>query len=56
LEVNGHFFVKVFQGEMFNQYLDDIRKLFSTVKVVKPRASRKASAEIYLLGLNYTSP
>jgi len=55
LEVNGHFFVKVFQGEMFNQYLNDVRKLFSIVKVVKPRASRKESAEIYILGLYYTS-
>jgi len=55
LKENGHFFVKVFQGEMFNQYLKSIRKLFSIVKVVKPRASRKESAEIYLLGLNYRS-
>ena len=51
LRENGHFFVKVFQGELFNRFLNTVRKNFSEVKVVKPKASRKESAEIYVLGL-----
>lgn len=51
LKDNGNFFVKVFQGELFNRFLNTMRKCFSEVKVIKPKASRKQSAEIYVLGL-----
>ena len=51
LNDNGAFFVKVFQGDMFNQFLNEVRRSFSIVKVIKPEASRKRSAEIYILGL-----
>ncbi len=51
LKDNGNFFVKVFQGELFNRFLYSMRKCFSEVKVIKPKASRKQSAEIYVLGL-----
>jgi 23S rRNA (uridine2552-2'-O)-methyltransferase len=52
LKVNGNFFVKVFQGDLFNQFLKTVKRYFSNVKIVKPKASRKESAEIYVLGLN----
>ena len=51
LNDNGAFFVKVFQGDMFNQFLNKVRRSFSIVKIIKPKASRKRSAEIYILGL-----
>ena len=51
LNDNGAFFVKVFQGDMFNQFLNSVRRAFSIVKIIKPKASRKRSAEIYILGL-----
>lgn len=52
LKNGGNFFVKVFQGELFNQFLREVRKNFRQVKIIKPKASRKESAEIYVLGLN----
>jgi len=53
LALNGNFFVKVFQGEMLNDFVKEVREQFSTTKLIKPKASRSESAEIYLLGLNY---
>ena len=53
LKAGGNFFTKVFQGELFNQFLDTVKKHFSRVEIFKPKASRKESAEIYVLGLNY---
>jgi len=49
LRPEGWFVVKVFQGSEFEAFLRDVRKIFDSVKVVKPRASRKGSAEIYLV-------
>ncbi len=48
----GNFFVKVFQGDMFDHFLGKVRKHFGTVKVVKPKASRAESAEVYVLAIN----
>lgn len=53
LRRGGNFFVKVFQGEFFNQFLNEVKNHFMRVEIVKPKASRKESAEIYLLGMNY---
>jgi 23S rRNA (uridine2552-2'-O)-methyltransferase len=54
LKDKGNLFVKAFQGELFNDFLNSVRKCFSEVKVIKPKASRKESAEIYVLGLGFT--
>jgi len=51
LKHGGNFFVKVFQGEMFNDFIFEMKQSFASVKLVKPKASRKKSAEIYVLGL-----
>lgn len=53
LKADGSFFTKVFQGELFNQFLREVKKHFIRVEIFKPRASRKESAEIYVLGLHY---
>lgn len=53
LSENGNFFVKVFQGDMFSKFLSKVRRFFSTIKIIKPKASRKRSAEVYVLGLNF---
>jgi 23S rRNA (uridine2552-2'-O)-methyltransferase len=49
LKPEGHFLVKVFQGDMFMDFLFTIRKEFSMVKVHSPSASRKESAETYVV-------
>jgi 23S rRNA (uridine2552-2'-O)-methyltransferase len=53
LKSKGNFFVKVFQGEFFNRFLNSVRKSFSETKAIKPKATRKESAEIYVLGLGF---
>ena len=53
LRTGGNFFVKLFQGNSTNSYIKKANKHFSFVKLVKPKASRSKSAEIYLLGMNF---
>ncbi|HUK85877.1 MAG TPA: RlmE family RNA methyltransferase, partial [Candidatus Acidoferrum sp.] len=55
LHTSGNFFVKLFEGEMFNEYILKVKKLFDTVKIVKPPASRQKSSEMYLLALGLKS-
>ena len=45
----GRVLAKVFQGSGFQEFLMQSRSRFRTVKLIKPDASRKTSAEIYLL-------
>ena len=52
LAVGGHFLVKVFQGAGYQEYLAQMRQLFTSVQTRKPDASRNRSSEIYLLGKN----
>jgi 23S rRNA (uridine2552-2'-O)-methyltransferase len=51
LKPGGNFFVKVFQGDLLDQYLLDVKENFEEVKIVKPPASRSKSSEEYLLAL-----
>ena len=51
LKVDGDFFVKVFQGDMFQDFLEEVRQHFARVEIMKPKASRKKSAEIFVLGM-----
>ena len=47
----GKVLAKVFQGPGFSEFLQSARKKFNSVKLIKPDASRKTSAEIYLLAI-----
>jgi 23S rRNA (uridine2552-2'-O)-methyltransferase len=49
LRPGGNFFVKAFEGELFNQYTKKVQQHFEEVKFVKPKASRSQSSEMYLL-------
>jgi 23S rRNA (uridine2552-2'-O)-methyltransferase len=51
LKPNGHFLVKVFIGEGFEEILKNMRLMFDKVVTRKPKASRDRSSEVYLLGL-----
>jgi 23S rRNA (uridine2552-2'-O)-methyltransferase len=53
LRHGGNFFVKVFQGSTTNRFVNEARQHFSFVKLVKPKASRSKSAELYLLGMGF---
>ncbi len=50
LKPGGGFAVKVFQGDLFPNFLDKVRQGFVKVKAYSPAASRKQSAEIYVIG------
>lgn len=49
LAPGGSFLVKVFQGDGFEDYLREIRSLFTKVKIRKPDASRSRSREVYIV-------
>ena len=49
LRPGGSFVCKVFQGEGFDQLVQDLRKDFARVMVRKPKASRPRSREVYLV-------
>jgi len=52
LRSGGNFFVKVFQGDMLSDFVSLVRRYFGSVRLVKPRASRAESAELYVVGLS----
>ncbi|QCU89756.1 23S rRNA (uridine(2552)-2'-O)-methyltransferase RlmE [Thiomicrorhabdus sediminis] len=49
LKKNGDLLMKVFQGEGYNELINDLRGKYSKVITRKPKASRPRSKEIYLL-------
>jgi 23S rRNA (uridine2552-2'-O)-methyltransferase len=52
MKTRGHFFVKVFQGDMLKDFIREAKQHFGFVKLVKPKASRAKSAEIFVLGMH----
>jgi len=53
LKPRGNFFVKVFQGDMLHDFVKEVKERFAFVKLIKPKASRAKSAELYVLGMNF---
>ncbi|MGB1197517.1 MAG: 23S rRNA (uridine(2552)-2'-O)-methyltransferase RlmE [Thalassotalea sp.] len=53
LKKNGAFVVKVFQGQGFEQFMKDVRNVFTTVKTRKPESSRARSREVYLVATGF---
>jgi len=51
LRPGGNFFCKVFQGDMLEDFVLEMRQSFASVRIVKPKASRRKSAELFVLGL-----
>jgi len=51
LAANGTFFIKVFQGVGFDEYVKTCRAAFKKVIIRKPKASRARSKEVYLLAI-----
>ena len=49
LKPGGDFVVKLFQGTDFDSFVLQVRSLFAKVRVIKPKASRPRSKEVYLL-------
>jgi len=51
LKPDGSFFVKVFQGDMLDDFIKNVKNSFSKVKLIKPKASRAESSEMFILGI-----
>lgn len=49
----GSFVVKVFQGAGFDEFLLEVRRSFSVVKVRKPDSSRPRSREVYIVATGF---
>ncbi len=56
LKPRGHFLAKIFQGSQFHSLLQEVKRQFDWVKVVKPDASKKKSKEIYILAMRFRKP
>ena len=52
LAAKGSFIVKVFRG-WFEEYLKEVRSLFSVVKIRKPDSSRSRSREVYIVATGF---
>lgn len=52
----GKLLIKVFQGELFQNFVEEIKKKFEFVKISKPIASRKGSAEAYVIAKGFRRP
>jgi len=48
----GSFVCKIFQGEDFKKFSDSVKASFKKSRIFKPQSSRKASKEIYIIGLD----
>ncbi len=53
LRHDGNFLVKVFQGEFFSEFFQKVKSHFSYAKISSPQASRKSSAEVYIIGKHF---
>lgn len=53
LRPGGDFIAKVFQGEGFDDYMQDVKSSFAKVYTRKPDASRARSREVYMVGRNF---
>ena len=56
LRPQGNFFVKLFEGDLMNDFVQTVKAAFETVKIVKPQASRAQSSEMYLLAMGLKTP
>lgn len=53
LKKKGHFVCKTFEGEDLKHFRSEVSTRFSQVRLFRPKATRKGSREIYIIGLNF---
>jgi hypothetical protein len=52
LKEDGWMVVKVFQGKEHEAFIREMKAMFERINIVKPGASRKGSAEVYVVAKN----
>ncbi len=55
LAIRGVFVCKIFQGEFIQEFSDRVKSAFKSQHLFKPKSSRKASKEIFIIGMNFHS-
>ena len=45
--------MKLFQGSGSDSFIKELKKMYNKVSIIKPKASRPKSREIYLVALEY---
>ncbi|MDH3818427.1 MAG: RlmE family RNA methyltransferase [Myxococcales bacterium] len=53
LKPGGTFVAKIFQGAEFEDARGAMRELFANVRIVRPKATRDESYEVFLVGLDF---
>ncbi|MDT8358033.1 MAG: RlmE family RNA methyltransferase [Methanomicrobiaceae archaeon] len=53
LKPGGNFVIKAFQGELFDLFLARVKEHFRSVRVYRSRATRRGSAEVYIIAKNF---
>jgi 23S rRNA (uridine2552-2'-O)-methyltransferase len=51
LQPDGRFVCKIFQGEDFKAFSEQVKARFQRMHMFKPQSSRKASREMFIIGL-----
>ncbi|MFO8077915.1 MAG: RlmE family RNA methyltransferase [Thermoplasmatota archaeon] len=49
----GNFVCKIFQGELLQDFVSTVKNQFQSIKRYSPKASRKSSSELYLIGKTF---
>ena len=53
LKTNGHFLCKVLEGEDMGSFKSDVSAHFLKVRPFRPKATRKKSSEVFVLGFQF---
>lgn len=53
LKPEGTFVAKIFQGAEFDDARSAIREVFGKVRIIRPKATRDESYEVFLVGLGF---
>ncbi len=56
LRKSGTLLLKVFMGPEYKDFLTEMRTIFATVKTTRPEATRKGSAETYVIAAGLKTP
>jgi 23S rRNA (uridine2552-2'-O)-methyltransferase len=56
LRPGGTFVAKIFQGAELEDARDALRKRFEKVRIIRPKATRDESYEVFLVGLGFAPP
>lgn len=56
LRPDGSFVAKIFQGAEFEEARRAVRESFAKVRIIRPKATRDESYEVFLVGLGFEPP